>query len=73
MSILKKSKVALDFYEGYRARNIVSGFEKFVLTDGESCLFVNSDYEPIPGEVVFKMDTRNHTTGIQVYKPRPAN
>lgn len=70
MSILEKSKKAQQYYDSYKSSNLVSGFEKFVCTDGEACMFVNSDYEPVNEEVVFKCDTRKGNTGVQLYKPR---
>jgi hypothetical protein len=51
MNILKLSKIAQDYYEKTRGKTLYSGYEKNVLTDGERCLFVKSDYEPAAGEV----------------------
>lgn len=71
MTILNKSQRAQYYYESYRSKNLYSGFEKFVATDGATEMFVNSDYEPENSEiVVFKLDTRNGQTGCQLYKPR---
>ncbi len=70
MTVLEKSEKARAYYEGYSSKTLVSGFEKFVCTDGNICMFVNSDYEPIGEEVVFKCDTRRFNIGVQLYKPR---
>ena len=71
-SVLLLSETAKNYYESCRSKTLVSGFEKYVITDGERALFVNSDYEPSEGEVVFKCETRHMETLIQLYKPRPA-
>lgn len=74
MTILEKSQVAQMYYNEYRSKNLVNGFEKLVATDGSLCMFVNSDYEPESDEiVVFKLDVRNAVTGCQLYKPRKEN
>ena len=71
MTILEKSQRAQNYYDLYRSKNLVSGFEKFVATDGITEMFVNSDYEPENAEImVFKLDTRHMQTGCQLYKPR---
>jgi len=70
LSQLQKAKIATDYYENYRSKTLVSGFEKVVVTDGYNTMFVNSDYEPKGEEVVFKLDTRRGQTGCQLYKPR---
>lgn len=71
MTILEKSKKATEFYDSYKAKTLWTGFEKFVATDGNDCMFVNSDYDPENDEIcVFKLDTRNGKTGCQLYKPR---
>ncbi len=48
--------------------------EKVVATDGVNTMFVNSDYEPQEGEVVYKIRrVYNHDGGelwCQLYKPR---
>ena len=70
MTILEKSEKAQQYYDSYKSKTLVSGFEKFVCTDGQKCMFVNSDYEPVGEEVVYKCDTRHFNTGVQLYKPR---
>ena len=70
MTILEKSEKAQQYYDSYKSKTLVSGFEKLVCTDGEKCMFVNSDYEPVGEEVVYKCDTRNFITGVQLYKTR---
>jgi hypothetical protein len=68
MNILKLSKVAQDYYESTRGKTLYSGYEKNILTDGERCLFVKSDYEPAAGEVIFRCRTINQNTVIDLYK-----
>jgi len=70
MTILQLSKVATDYYVGLSPKTLHSGFEKYVCTDGQICMFVNSDYEPLPGEYVFHCQTRNKNVSVQLYKPR---
>lgn len=68
MTELKLSKVAQEYYEGLRAKSIVQGWEKYVATDGEQCLFVKSEYDPKPGEAVFFIATRMRNTSVQLWK-----
>ena len=71
MTNLELSELAKGYYNDYKSSNIVSGFEKFVATDGVNVMFVNSDYEPENDNIaVFKLDTRHGVTGCQLYKPR---
>ena len=67
MNILQYSDKAKAYYNRLRA-NIVHGWEKYVATDGERCVFVRSDYEPGPGEAVFYLVTRNRNTLCQLHK-----
>ena len=68
MTILQLSKIAQAYYEGLKAPSLAQGWEKYVATDGEQCLFVKSDYEPKEGEAVFFLATRQHNTSIQLWK-----
>lgn len=68
MKILQLSAVAQAYYEGLRAPNLCQGWEKYVATDGTTCMFVRSDYEPQPGEAVFFLSVRNRKTSCQLYK-----
>ena len=68
MTTLELSKVAQAYYEGLKAPSLAQGWEKYVATDGEQCLFVKSDYEPKEGEAVFFLTTRNRNTSIQLWK-----
>ena len=52
LSPLQLSSVAKSYYEGSIPKNTF-GMEKYVATDGENAMFVKSDYQPAPGEVVF--------------------
>ena len=68
MKILQLSAVAQAYYEGLRAPNLCQGWEKYVVTNGTTCMFVRSDYEPQPGEAVFFLVVRNRKTSCQLYK-----
>lgn len=65
MKTLDKAAVALRYYEALRA-NIVQGWEKYILTDGKMCMFVNRTYQPGPGEAVFYLTTRSRQTMCQL-------
>ena len=68
MEILKLSEKAQTFYESTRSKNLVSGYEKNVLTrvDQSNCLFVDSGYKPCPGDVIFRCRTINQNTVIDL-------
>lgn len=42
--------------------------EKYVATDGENAMFVKSDYQPAPGEVVFYIKRMRSELYCQLYK-----
>ena len=65
MTIIQLSRVAQAYYEGLKAPSLAQGWEKYVATDGEQCLFVKSDYEPKEGEAVFFLTTRQRKTSVQ--------
>lgn len=68
MTIIQLSRVAQAYYEGLKAPSLAQGWEKYVATDGEQCLFVKSDYEPKEGEAVFFLTTRQRKTSVQLWK-----
>lgn len=72
-STLAMSTTAKDYYNNCIPRRTY-GAEKVVATDGVNAMFVNSDYEPQEGEVVYKIRrVYNHDGGelwCQLYKPR---
>lgn len=68
MTLLELSAIAREYYDGLRSRSMAQGWEKYVVTDGSSCMFVRSDYQPEPGEAVFYLVVRNYNTSIQLYK-----
>ena len=68
MKLLELSQVAQAYYEGLRAPSLVQGWEKYVVTNGTTCMFVRSDYEPEKGEAVFSLVVRNRKTSCQLYK-----
>ena len=68
MDIIELSKVARDYYDSVRAPSLKQGWEKFVLTDGKTALFVGAAYQPKKGEVVFYLVVRNKNVMCQLYK-----
>ena len=70
LNILQLSAVAQAYYESLKAPSLVVGWDKYVATDGEHCMFVHSDYEPRRNEAVFFITTRNKFTGVQLHKPK---
>lgn len=68
MTIIQLSRVAQAYYEGLKAPSLAQGWEKYVATDGEQCLFVKSDYEPKEGEAVFFLTTRQRKISVQLWK-----
>ena len=68
MTIIQLSRVAQAYYEGLKAPSLAQGWEKYVATDGEQCLFVKSDYEPKEGEAVFFLTTCQRKTSVQLWK-----
>lgn len=70
MNLLQLSAVAQEYYEGLRAPSLAQGWEKYVATDGTTCMFVHSDYNPQPDEAVFFISTRNRKTSCQLYKSK---
>ena len=68
MKLLELSRRAQAYYERLRAPRMAQGWEKYVATDGTTCMFVNSSYDPQPGEAVFFLSTRNFNTMCQLYK-----
>lgn len=59
--------VAKSYYEGSIPKNTF-GMEKYVATDGENAMFVKSDYQPAPGEVVFYIKRMRSELYCQLYK-----
>lgn len=74
MSILKLSAKAQAFYEASRSKSLYSGFEKNVLVrdDSDSCLFVDANYAPQPGDTIFRCRTINQNTAIDLKTQVPA-
>lgn len=68
MTEIELAKTAQAYYEGLRAPSLAQGWEKYVATDGSTCMFVKSDYQPQVGEAVFFITTRNRNTSVQLYK-----
>ena len=70
MNLLQLSAVAQAYYEGLRAPSLAQGWEKYVATNGTTCMFVTAAYEPQEDESVFFLCTRNRKTSCQTYKPK---
>ena len=69
-NVLALSAKAQEYYEKTRGKMMISGYERNVLVreDFENCLFVNSDYELMPGDYVFRLKTVNRSTIIELKK-----
>ena len=67
LSPLQLSSVAKSYYEGSIPKNTY-GMEKYVATDGENAMFVKSDYQPAPGEVVFYIKRMRSELYCQLYR-----
>jgi hypothetical protein len=59
MDALKLGEKAREHLEATAPRSLAHGYEKYILTDGESCLIVRSDYRPAPGQMVFFCSIKN--------------
>lgn len=68
MNLLQLSSVAQAYYDGLRAKSCPQGWEKWVVTDGQTCMFAKACYEPQPGEAVFYCVIRNRNICCQLYK-----
>lgn len=68
MDIIELSKVARDYYNSVRTPSLKQGWEKYVLTDGKTALFVGAAYRPKKGEVVFYLVVKNKNVLCQVHK-----
>jgi len=67
MNILDLSERAKGFYEDVRPANLVSGFEKYILTDGDRCTFLKTVNEQKleKGQEIFYCRTSNGVTLIE--------
>ena len=68
MDIIELSKVAKDYYNSVRTPSLKQGWEKYVLTDGKTALFVGAAYQPKEGEVVFYLVVKNKNVLCQLHK-----
>lgn len=73
--VLELSRKAQDFYENAKTKNLHSGYEKNVLVraDQPNCVFVKADYIPQPGDVIFRCQTINQNTRIDLHKIAPGD
>ena len=74
MNILELSKKAQSFYENTRSKSLYSGYEKNVLVreDYNNCLFVDTNYQPQPGDTIFRLRSINGKTAIDLKTQVPA-
>lgn len=73
MNLLQLSAVAQAYYDSLRAPRMPQGWEKYIVTDGHTCMFVHSDYNPQLGEAVFYCVVRNRNVCCQLYKSNLPN
>jgi hypothetical protein len=59
---------AKDFFESFMPRNIVHGYEKYILCDGSDCVVVRSDFRPQPGQMIFLCTIRNGVAMVELYR-----
>lgn len=71
MTLLHLSEVAQKYYLSLKGTT-VQGWEKYVLTNGLTSMFVKSDYEPKQGEAVFFLQMRQGEVMCQLHKEGPA-
>lgn len=69
MTVLEKSAVAQKYYESTRSKTLAQGGERFVATDGTSCVVVDKDYVPENEEIlVFRLCTSNFNVQCELLK-----
>ena len=68
MDIIELSKVAKNYYNSVRTPSLKQGWEKYVLTDGKTALFVGAAYQPQKGEKKNKKVGKNKNVLCQLYK-----
>ena len=63
---LQCAAVAEHYYNEYRSKQIQSGFELFIATDGENCMFVSPSYQPDDEDIdlrIFRCEVRKGADG----------
>lgn len=62
--VFECKKLVVDYYESIRSKTLVSGFTKYIATNGEDVLIVESDPDRWnnPEGYLFLLDTRNGAT-----------
>ena len=68
MDIIELSKIAKDYYNSVRTPSLKQGWEKYILNDRKTALFVGAAYQPKKGEVVFYLVVKNKNVLCQLYK-----
>ena len=66
--ILDLQKKAYEYYSSLKDNSLVQGWGKFVVTDGESCMFVKNDHQPQKGEAVFYFCVRSGNVMCELTK-----
>lgn len=67
MSLLQLSKIAEKFYNDRCPQNIITGYPKNVLTNGEECLFIGrvESADCKKGEAVFNVRRKDGITIVE--------
>jgi len=65
-NVFECKKLVTDYYESIRSKTIVSGFIKYIATDGTECLIVNNDPSGWNEGYLFKCETRNEVTSCEL-------
>ena len=68
MDVLKFGQRACDFFDSTAPKNIMWGYEKYILTDGQDCVIVRSDHKPEPGKMIFLCSIKNGIACAELYR-----
>lgn len=66
--ILPLAAKAQEYYAALIDSSIVQGYEKFVATNGVTCVFVDSDYNPEAGEALFRLCVKHSNVSCALVK-----
>jgi len=62
LDVWSAKKKAVEYYESIRSKTLVSGFTKYILTNGDDILIVNQQSMNSSNGYVFRCETRNNVT-----------
>lgn len=68
MNAIQFGATAKEFFESFMPRNIVHGYEKYIVCDGVNCVVVRSDFRPQPGQMVFLCSIKNGLAVAELYR-----